>query len=151
MDTKVKIYTERAENEYDIARVMFKISQEQEMYDTIGRIRTLEGKYNLLRDRVLIINNNMIEEYKKTIGEIKAINNDVKEIKGDIFKIKESMKHILKELELFARKEDVKFLEKYINLWNPLKFATEEDVKRIIEEKLKDKTKKSESHGRKLQ
>ncbi|MBU2634485.1 MAG: HEPN domain-containing protein [Nanoarchaeota archaeon] len=30
MDTKVKIYLERAENEYDIARVMFKISQEQE-------------------------------------------------------------------------------------------------------------------------
>ena len=43
------------------------------------------------------------------------------------------MKHLLKELELFARKEDVKFLEKYINLWNPMKFVTEQDVKNLLE------------------
>ncbi|HIH25511.1 hypothetical protein J4476_00190 [Candidatus Woesearchaeota archaeon] len=129
------------------------ISPNDELMDTVGRIRSLEGKYNLLRDKVLIINNNMIEEYKKSITETKSLNEEIKEIKKDIFKIKESMKHLLNELELFARKEDVKFLEKYINLWNPLKFTTENDVKRLIQESLEEhqetKEKKSEIYGRK--
>jgi predicted nucleic acid-binding Zn-ribbon protein len=93
-------------------------------FDVTTRVRSLEGKYNLLRDRVLIISNNTIEEYK--------------EIKSEIFKIKESMRHILKEMEMFAPKEDMKFLEKYINLWNPMKFVTEQDVLRIIENKKKE-------------
>lgn len=118
--------------------------QEEAMIDTIGRIRTLEGQYNLLRDRVLIINNNMIEEYKRIMAEMKALNEESREIKRDMFKIKETIKHLVKELELFARKEDLQVLEKYINLWNPLKFTTEEDVKRIIEE---HKEKESEGNG----
>ena len=108
-------------------------SPEQLLFDLTSRIRDSEGKYNLLRDRVLIINNNMVEEYKKTMAEIKAVNSDVRIIKEDVFKIKENMKHVVKEFDLFARKEDVTFLEKYINLWNPLKFVTEEDVIKILE------------------
>ena len=120
--------------------------QEEAILDTVGRIRTLEGQYNLLRDRVLVINNNMIEEYKKLMTEIRILNEEIREVKRKNFKMKETMKHLLIELELFARKEDVKFLEKYINLWNPLKFVTEEDVKRLLEE---HKEKKSETDARK--
>ena len=120
--------------------------QEEAILDTVGRIRTLEGQYNLLRDRVLVINNNMIEEYKKLMTEIRILNEEIREVKREHFKMKETMKHLLIELELFARKEDVKFLEKYINLWNPLKFVTEEDVKRLLEE---HKEKKSETDARK--
>ena len=57
------------------------------------------------------------------------------------------MKHLLKELELFARREDVKFLEKYINLWNPLKLVTESDVERMIEHHIISK--KEEEHAKK--
>ncbi len=111
------------------------MSETENFYlDTVSRMRTLEGKYNLLRDRALIINNNMIEQYKKTTVELGTINDDIKEIKTDLFKIKEAMKHLLKEFELFARKDDVKFLEKYINLWNPMKFVTEEELSRVIKE-----------------
>src|SRR3989344_7013786 len=103
-------------------------SQEGVFLDVNNRVRDLEGKYNLLRDRVLIINNNMIDEYKKVMSEVKIINSDIREIKSDIFKIKENLKHMIKEFELFARQEDVKFLEKYINLWNPMNFVTEQEV-----------------------
>jgi len=49
---------------------------------------------------------------------------------------------IIKELDIFAKKEQLKVLEKYINLWNPLNFVTTKEVEKIIEEKLKkgDKT-----------
>ena|SRR3989344_6057122 len=112
---------------------------EEVLMDITSRVRTLEGKYNLLRDRVLIINNNMIEEYKKLLAELKGINGNIKEIKGDVFKLKETIRHLVKETELYARKEDVQFLEKYINLWNPMKFVTEEDVEKIIERHIQEK------------
>ena len=32
--------------------------------EVVSRIRSLEGKYNLLGERALIINQNMIEQYK---------------------------------------------------------------------------------------
>jgi len=108
-------------------------SAEDALFDITSRTRSLEGKYNLLRDRVLIINNNMIEEYKRLTSEIKALNGEIKGIKSELFQIKESIRHLIKENELFARKEDLQFLEKYINLWNPMKFVTETDVIRIIE------------------
>ena len=108
-------------------------SPEELLFDVNSRVRSLEGKYNLLRDRVLIINNNMIEEYKKVMSELKIIDGEIKEIKSDIFKLKDSIRHLVKETELFARKDDVQFLEKYINLWNPMKFVTEDDVKKLIE------------------
>ncbi|HLC58226.1 MAG TPA: hypothetical protein VJI68_00025 [Candidatus Nanoarchaeia archaeon] len=125
-------------------------SSEETVFDVTNRLRSIEGKYNLLRDRVLIINNNMIEEYKKNLIELKAINQSIKEIKEDIFKIKENLRHVVMELEIFAKKEDVKFLEKYINLWNPMNFVTQSDVLRMIEESKHHKSKeiKEEKHAK---
>ena len=109
-------------------------SEQDWLIDVASRIRTVEGQYNLLRDRVLIVNNNMILQYKKNLVEMNSFNEDVKDVKEDIFKLKEVVRHLLKEMDLFARKENVKVLEKYINLWNPMNFVTEKEVKKLIEE-----------------
>jgi len=116
------------------------ISNTESAYlDSVARLRTLEGRYNLLRDRVLVVNNNLIEQYKKTVTEVKSVNDDIKEIKSDLFKIKEAMRHLLSELELFAKKDDVKYLEKYINLWDPMKLVTRKELEQAIEEIKKKK------------
>jgi len=109
--------------------------------DVYTRIRSLEGKYNLLRDRALIINQNMITQYQKGNSEITSINDELKEIKHTLFQIKETLKHVITELENTPRKEELRVLEKYINLWNPMKFVSEEEVRRIIRE---EKSKKSD-------
>lgn len=107
--------------------------------DLNSRTRVLEGKYNLLRDKVIVINQNMMDEYKKLLVDVKAINSDIKEIQEELFKIKETIKHLIKELGLFAKKEDVRSLEKYINIWDPMKFVTEKEVNKLVDEKLKEK------------
>ena len=113
--------------------------------DVSSRVRSLEGRYNLLRDRVLIVNTNLVDSYKRTHSDVHGLESDLKDIKEDMFRIKESLKHLLKELEQFARREDLKFLEKYINLWNPLKLVTESDVQRMIERYFEEK--KEEMNG----
>ncbi len=101
------------------------------------RIRSLETKHNLLGERLLLVNQNMIEEYKKTLKELDVINSEISEIKNDVRSIKTAIKDIVKEMEVFAKKEHLKVLEKYINIWNPMNFVTSEELEKIIQEKLK--------------
>lgn len=113
--------------------------EQQEMgFDINSRVREIEGKYNLLRDRALIINQNMILQYKKNASELVMVNDDLKEMKADIFKLKETIRHLVEEVNMFARKEDLKVLEKYISFWNPLKFVTENEVREMIEREVKN-------------
>ncbi len=107
--------------------------------DLNTRTRTLEGKYNILGERLLVVNQNMIEEYKKMINELRTQESDVLELKKEIENLKDILKQILKEIDSFAKKENIKVLEKYINLWSPLKFVTEKEVEDIINRKLEQK------------
>lgn len=81
----------------------------------------------------------MIDQYKKLAESIRTINEDAKEIKSDLSTMKDITRNTVKELEFFARKENLKVLEKYINLWNPLNFITEEEVLKLIKQKKKVK------------
>ncbi|MBS3134859.1 hypothetical protein J4406_00595 [Candidatus Woesearchaeota archaeon] len=106
-----------------------------EQYDPAERVRVLESKYNYLRDRIILINENLISEYKKMNQDIKIIDSEIKDLKKDIFEMKEAMRHVLNEMKNFASKEHFKVLEKYINMWNPFNFVTEEEVLNLIKNK----------------
>ncbi|MBS3108544.1 hypothetical protein J4409_01605 [Candidatus Woesearchaeota archaeon] len=105
--------------------------------EVVNRLRSLESKYNLITEKTLLINKNMIDEYKSLSRHIKIIESDIKEIKLEVNKLKEIIREFAKEFDSYARKENVKVLEKYINLIDPLKFVTEDDVKRIVKEVIK--------------
>ena len=104
-------------------------------YDPSDRIRILESKYGNMRDRIILINENLINEYKRLNQDIKVVDSELKDLKKDIFEMKEALRHVMGELKFFARKEHFKVLEKYINMWNPFNFVTEEEVLKLIKEK----------------
>ncbi len=101
--------------------------------DLNTRVRILEGKYSLTRERMMTINQNMMDHYKSSKEEINILKEDIKEIKETLENLKKTVKDIIRELRFFARKDKVKIIEKYINLWNPLNFVTEEEVLKLIE------------------
>ena len=117
--------------------------------DLNARVRTLENKYNLFGERLLLVNQNMIEEYKKIAKDLKTTESELREIKSELFNLKEALKEIAKEISNFARKDDIKVLEKYINMWDPLKFITVEEVNDLIDKKLISIKKEGEKPGRK--
>ena len=104
--------------------------------DLNNRVRTLESKYNLFGERLLVINQNMIEEYKKLLREMKMINLDMQRVKADAAETRSVIKNVVSELDLFARKENVRVVEKYLDLLSPMNFVTEQQVENVIEEKL---------------
>jgi len=75
-------------------------------------------------------------DYYKKLKE--PISSPIKAIPDNsalIFEIKNSITKIAEELRFFAKKEQIRVIEKYIDLWNPLKFVTESDLKKILEER----------------
>jgi len=106
--------------------------------DLLNRIRSIEGKYSILGEQLLVVNENTLDSYKDLAKEIKVISEEIKEIRQDLSNFKETIKQLVKETEMFARKEQIKVLEKYINLWNPMEFITTEELDNILKQKLQD-------------
>lgn len=120
----------------------FQNEQYSEMNELSGRIRVLESKYSLARDRIFLINQNMIDSHKRLMIQIDSLNSDIKEIKNDVFIIKDTLRTLIKEFDSFAKKEDVKVLEKYINMWSPLKFVTEDQLNNLLKKTVKKRGRK---------
>lgn len=99
-----------------------------------SRLRSLEEGYINLRKKVQVSDQNMLSSNKKLAEEIKTINADVLDMKHEIADVKEKMLEVIKELKSSAKDEDVKVLEKYIELWQPLNFVTRNEVKKIVKE-----------------
>src|SRR3989338_3253102 len=88
------------------------------------RLRLLEEGMTNLRKFFQVTEENTIAKNKHYSVEIKTINSDILELRKEMQEIRDKMMLIIKELQSVARKEEVKVLEKYINLWNPIKFVT---------------------------
>ena len=113
----------------------------QAMNELANRLRVLEGKYGTYAEKLLVMNQNMIEEYKKTMSEFKIIRQDLVNMNKDIDIVKNVVKHLSDEAGKFARNQDVKVLQKYVDYWNPMNFMTEKDVLILIDEVLGNKGK----------
>jgi len=107
----------------------------QILAELTNRLRVLESKQNLFSEKLLMVNQNMIEEYKKFNNDIKAMRAETSDIRKDMQNVKTVVKHLSEEAANFARKDTIKVLEKYINLWNPLRFVTREEVERLVNRK----------------
>ena len=109
----------------------------QMMNELANRLRVLEGKQSLFSEKLLVMNQNMIEEYKKVMREMKAIDGEIKDMKKEINTIKNIVRHLTDEAGKFAKNSDVKVLEKYIKLWDPMHFVSETQVQQMIQNALK--------------
>ena len=101
------------------------------------RLRVLEEGVTNIRKSLQVAEHSMLTKNKSLLTEMRTLNSDIVDIKKEIFEIKEKILLVVKDLESNAKINDVKVLEKYINLWNPIKFVTQEQVERIIDEKLR--------------
>jgi len=110
--------------------------------NTIARaVKIIEDKYYNLRKKVQIMEENTLTQQKKLGDDIKINQSDILEIKRDIEDIKEKIRLIVKELKLTAREEDIKVVQKYLDLWEPVNFITRGEAKKMIERAIDEKFK----------
>ncbi len=105
----------------------------QLILDLNGRIRALENKYNVLTERLLVVNQNMIEEYKQIMKELRNVSNETKQSRIKTEHTQEVVKDVVKEMKIFAKKDQLKVLEKYIDMINILELVTTEQLDKKLE------------------
>lgn len=100
------------------------------------RLRLLEEGFTNLRRFFQVMEENIISKNKHYSAEIKTLASDISEIRKEIQELKDKLVLVIRELQSVARKEEVKVLEKYISMWNPIKFVSQNEVEQIINEVL---------------
>jgi len=105
-----------------------------QLNELIRRLKILEERYTNLQTRSQLTEQNMLSRNRSVATEIKTINLDIHEIKREVEEIKNRILMIIKELQASARKEELKILERYVNMWEPVKFVTHNEVEEVVKE-----------------
>ena len=114
------------------------------------RLNETEEKQRLVRDRALLIGQNLInskEDFEKEFFETKK---EIMEINSEIKTLKQLVQRIINEIPNLARKSEIEILENQMRIFQPIEFARIKDVEIIVKKEIqklnkgKDiKTKKS--------
>lgn len=86
------------------------------------RIRDLEEKQSILKDRLLLIGKNFLDTKEGTNNKLAMVKKDVDIMKQDIEKIKSFIESISNEITKFAKKSDLEILSKQAKMFQPLDF-----------------------------
>ncbi len=103
------------------------------------RLRDSEEKNRLMRERVLLLGQNLISSRQDMEEELKTLKRDSEENKREIKKIKILTENISQEIGKFVRKDEMVVIERMLKDFQPLEFARMKDIEEIIEKKLKEK------------
>ena len=124
-------------NNFKAHLIIFKMVEEQQQenyYELFSnasiRIRDLEEKQSVVKDRLLLIGKNFLETKEETNKKITEIKKEIGEIKQDIERIKTFIESISNEISKFAKKEDLDILSKQAKMFQPLEFVKKSDLKK---------------------
>lgn len=105
--------------------------------DMNTKIKDLDEKNSLLNEKTLLLGQSFLKQEEHLMKDIAMVKDGLRELRNDFDRLKEGVNHIIHESENFARKEELRLVEKYMKIWEPLKFVKEEEVKRMISEAMK--------------
>ena len=100
------------------------------LVDMSVRFRDLEEKNKMLRDRLLLIGQNLIETKEKTSSDILEIKQELEVIKKNMERLVSFLETASEEFSKFARKEDLEILAKQAKMFQPLEFIRKKDLKK---------------------
>ena len=95
------------------------------------RIRDLEEKQRVLRDRLLLIGENLVETKEETNEKILEMKKDIQKLKQTLERALSFLESFSSEISNFARKEDLQILAKQAKMFQPLEFATKKDLEKL--------------------
>lgn len=105
--------------------------------DVGARVRLVEQQLQTIRNHLEVIDTSVIEKHKALVSEIKKAEDDMRELRADMDKIKDLSERLAKRLEAFATKEEVKVLERYVNMWQPMNYMSKPETEKLVKNILK--------------
>ncbi|MBS3072140.1 hypothetical protein J4408_04075 [Candidatus Pacearchaeota archaeon] len=85
--------------------------------DMNTRLRDLEEKQRILKDRILLIGESLIREREKNFVEIQDMKKVIIKVQEENLRLKEFVQRITEHLSNAARKEDLMILQRQFDLF----------------------------------
>jgi hypothetical protein len=99
--------------------------------DLNAKIRDIEEKQRILKDRLLLIGQNLVEIKDITNKRILEIKKDVEVMKQDIERMSSFLEMISGEFSKFAKKEDLEILIKQAKMFQPLELMSKKELEKL--------------------
>ena len=90
---------------------------QQQTYSPLEKLRDLEEKLRLLKDRILLLGQTYIEEREKSFKEIQEIKKNLIQLIEENSRIKELLQRIAEQIDTTARKEELAILQRQFDLF----------------------------------
>ena len=88
-------------------------------YDVNLQIRDMEERQRLLKDRVLLIGQNLVEEKESTFNEIQEMKKAILTLQEENKRMKLFLERISEQISELARKEEVMILQRQLDMFKP--------------------------------
>ena len=95
----------------------YQSAEEQYFVDVNTRLKDIEERQRLLKDRLLLIGKNIIEDRDSMFAELQEVKKNMLKIKEENLKMQEFFKRIADQLSDSARKEEVLMLQRQLDLF----------------------------------
>ena len=92
---------------------------EQSLGQMNAKIRNLEERQRILKDRLLLIGQNLIEMKENTNDKILEIKKDIELLKQNMERMISFLESASSEFSKFAKKEDLEILYKQAKMFQP--------------------------------
>ena len=103
------------------------------------RLRDIDERSRLIRERVLLLGKNLISTKQDTEDDLKTIKKENADIKEDLAKLKKVSSSLLSEFNKFVKRDEMVLVERMLKDFQPLEFMRRKDVEELIESKLSKK------------
>jgi len=108
--------------------------QEQNYVDPFLKLRDIEEKQRILKDRLLLVGQNLIETKEKNEQKILDLKKDIEIIKQNLVRLTSFLETASNEFSKFAKKEDLEILAKQAKMFQPLEFVRKSDLEKLKNE-----------------
>jgi len=110
-----------------------------EVFNDINvKLRDIEEKQNIIKDRVLLIGENLISQKTEVEEEVLEIKTKIFNLEDEIKRLKLTLSSIIENTNSFARKTELDIIKRQFEMFEPLELARMSDVKSMIEKALRN-------------
>jgi len=92
------------------------------------RLRDIEERTSSLKERIALINNNLIDTRENNDQRISQIEKQNSSLSLEIKKLNSNMQSIISEINNFVRKDEIILVERMLKDFQPLEFVRKKDL-----------------------
>lgn len=102
------------------------------------RLKLLEERITSIRSKTVMLEENIMNEKRHVDKNNKELGQQIKENKLTVSEVKDDVVLIIKELQTLAKKDKVQTLSKYIELWSPINYVSQNEVEKLIKDRVEE-------------